>query len=77
MYKDTLKEIVNRVCPATIKYDGNQYISDGILESIEIMDIIFEIEDALSITIGAQFIIPEYFESLDTLEKLIEDVKKG
>ncbi len=77
MYKDTLREIVYRVCPAAIKYSGNQYVSEGILDSVEIMEIVTEIEDAFAISVGAQYIVPEYFESVDTLEKLIQDVKKG
>lgn len=77
MDKDMLREIVYRVCPATMKYTGNQYVSEGILDSVEIMEIVAEIEDAFDITIGAQYIVPEYFESIDTLEKLVQDVKKG
>lgn len=77
MYKDKLQEIVYRVCPAAMKYSGSQFVSEGILDSVEIMEIVTEIEDAFAITIGAQYILPEYFESVDTLEKLVQDVKKG
>lgn len=77
MYKDKLQKIVYRVCPAAIKYSGSQYVSEGILDSVEIMEIVTEIEDTFAISIGAQYIIPEYFESVDALEKLVQDIKKG
>lgn len=77
MDKDTLREIVYRVCPAAKKYGGNQYVSEGILDSVEIMEIVTEIEEAFGINVGAQYIVPEYFESVESLEKLVQDVKKG
>lgn len=77
MDKEKLREIVYRICPAAAKYTGSQYVSEGILDSVEIMEIVTEIEDAFEINVGAQYIVPEYFESIDTLEKLVQDVKKG
>lgn len=77
MDKDMLREIVYRVCPAAMKYSGHQFVSEGIFDSVEIMEIVTEIEDIFGIDIGAQYIVPEYFESIDTLEKLVQDVRKG
>lgn len=77
MYKEKLKEIVLGVSKAAAKYNGDKYISDGILESVEIMEIVAEIENAFEIVIEPQYIVPEYFESIETLEKLVQDVKKG
>ena len=39
MYADKLTKIITEVCPSTVKYRGSHYVSDGILESIEIMEI--------------------------------------
>lgn len=77
MYADKLTKIITEVCPSTVKYRGSHYVSDGILESIEIMEIVAEIEDVFDIVIAPQYIVPEYFESIETLEKMIQDVKKA
>lgn len=77
MYEEKIKEILSNVKPTITKYRGNKFVSDGILESIEIMEIVAEIEEAFDIVIEPQYIVPEYFESVKTLEKLIVDVKEG
>ena len=77
MYAEKLREIVIRTSPSAAGYSGTQYVSDGILESVEIMEIVSEIEEAFDLTIGPAYIIPEYFESIETLEKLIKDVREG
>lgn len=77
MYVDKLTKIITEVCPSVVKYTGCHYVSDGILESIEIMEIVAEIEEVFDIMIAPQYIVPEYFESIETLEKMIQDVKKA
>lgn len=77
MYEEKIREIIKSVKPAIVKYTGSQFVSDGVLESIEIMEIVSEIEEIFNIVIEPQYIIPEYFESVKTLEQLITDVKKG
>ena len=77
MYREKLNEILKNVKPEIAKYTGKRFISDGILESIEIMEIVSEIEEAFDIMVAPQYIVPEYFESIETLEQLIADVKKG
>ncbi|MCM1182522.1 MAG: hypothetical protein NC337_04010 [Roseburia sp.] len=77
MYEQKLKEILKDIKPTIIEYTGNQFVSDGILESVEIMEIVLGIEEAFNIVIEPQYIVPEYFESIKTLEQLIEDVEKG
>lgn len=77
MYEEKLREILNSVKPSIKKYTGDHLISDGMLESIEIMEIVSEIESTFDIMIEPQYIVPEYFESIKTLEQLIMDVKKG
>lgn len=76
MEKKALQEIVGRVCPDTINYTGNKYVSDGILDSVEIMEIVTEIEQQFHVVIEPQYIVSDYFESIDTLEKLIQDIRK-
>lgn len=46
-------------------------IDDGILDSIDIVSIIAEIEDAFGVKITAQYIRPEHFNSAQALHQMI------
>ena len=76
MVRDTLKKILYSVSENAKKYSGCDMIEDGILESVEIMEIVSEIEENFNLSIPPELIIPEYFASLDTLEKLVNDAKE-
>lgn len=76
MVRDTLKKILYSVSENAKKYSGYDMIEDGILESVEIMEIVSEIEENFNLSIPPELIIPEYFASLDMLEKLVDDAKE-
>ena len=75
MYTEKIRNIVIAVNPAIEKYKGNNYIEDGILESIEIMEIVDMLEEEFQIVIDPGFIVPEYFESIATLNDMIMKIK--
>jgi acyl carrier protein len=47
-------------------------ITDGLLDSLELMEIISELEDAFDIEIGMEEIVPENFNSAEAILKLVE-----
>jgi acyl carrier protein len=51
-------------------------ITDGLLDSLELMEIISELEDAFDIEIGMEEIIPENFNSAEAILKLVERLAK-
>ena len=75
MYTEKIRNIVIAVNPAIEKYKGNNYIEDGILESIEIMEIVDMLEEEFQIVIDPEYIVPEYFESIATLNDMIMKIK--
>lgn len=74
MIREILCKILEDIEPELLEYSGKNMIEDGMLESIDIMEIVTEIEDKFSIYIEPEYIIPEYFETLDTLEKFVEEL---
>ena len=47
-------------------------ITNGLLDSLELMELISELEDAFGIEIGMEEIVPENFNSAEAILKLVE-----
>ena len=69
--------IVKNVSTSAAEYSGTTMMEDGILDSIEIMTIVTDLEDEFEITVPPELLVPEYFESIDTMVNLVECVMKG
>ena len=50
-------------------------VSSGILYSIEVVSIIAEIEDLFDISVTMEYIQPSYFESVETMWEMIEELQ--
>lgn len=71
--REKIVSIINQINPDLNVEEGTNFIKDGYLDSMEIMEIVVEIEDAFEIEIAPENIVPEYFESVDTLLRLVEE----
>lgn len=49
-------------------------VSGGVLDSLEVVTIISEIEDLFDISITMEYIQPAYFESIETMWEMIEEL---
>lgn len=49
-------------------------VSGGILDSLEVVTIISEIEDLFDISVTMEYIQPAYFESVETMWEMIEEL---
>jgi len=72
---ETLLEILNGLHPDIDFQSTQALIDDGILDSFDIIAIIAEISDTFDITITANEIIPENFNSVDALYALVERLR--
>ena len=69
---ETILEILRSLHP-DIDYETNRsLIDDGVLDSFDLIEIIAEISDKFDVTITANEIIPENFNSADALYALVE-----
>ena len=78
--KNKIREfILNEVLSdSTIAIDDDQMLlTDGILDSFDIVTLVSEINDAFDIEFPVSEIIPENFENIDALYKTIEKVKEN
>lgn len=51
-------------------------IESGVIDSMDIVELITSIEDLFGIEVDGDDIIPEYFESIDSIEKLVNKYVK-
>lgn len=65
-------EILAEIKPILAERKNGNFICEGLLESMEIMDIVVKLEEELNITIEPEDIIPDYFVNVSTLIKLVE-----
>lgn len=69
---ERLIEILKEIKPE-VEFKYNKYLVDeGILDSIDIVEIITEIEKQYNITIDANQIEPENFQSIEAMWSMIQ-----
>ncbi len=57
----------------TIDYaNETALVTSGLIDSLELMEIISELEDAFDIEIGMEEIVPENFDSVEAIFRLTE-----
>ena len=68
---DKLIEILKEIHPDVDFETENALVDDGILDSLDIVTLITEINDRFDVSIPAEDIIPENFNSVSALYDLI------
>ena len=69
---DKLLEILNRIKPEVNFMVCQNFVDEGILDSIDIVSIISEIETEYSIEIDPDEIDPDNFQSAKAIQEMLE-----
>ena len=69
---EQLLKILNDLHPEVDFASTSDLVDDGILDSLDIVTLITEIHEAFDVTIPAEEIIPENFNSVEDMMALIE-----
>ena len=69
---EQLIEILKELHPDVDFYTAEGLIDDGILDSLDMVTLVTEINDKFDVSIPAEEIIPENFNSAEALFALIE-----
>lgn len=71
---EELKNMLEEKFPS-IDFDAeNELVSSGILDSLAVVAIIEEIEDMFDVSVTMEYIQPEYFESVEAMWNMIEEL---
>jgi len=68
--RDTILEILEELRPDV----DFELIDDKILESFDIVSLVSELTDEFDITIRPKDLVPENFNSVDAIEKLVKEL---
>ena len=73
--EETIMEILKDIKPE-VEFEGRtDFISGKLLKSLDLMTLLTELEDAFDVEIPVEDVVPENFESVETIIKLIEDCR--
>lgn len=74
---DRLLKILNELHPDVDFSSEKSLIDDGILDSLDIVTLITEINDEFDVSIPAEEIVPENFNSADSIMTLINKIDEA
>lgn len=74
--KDRIYKILSEIRPEFDFSDSEDFIEDGYLDSFDIVTVIDELEKEFGIIVDGLEVIPENFETVDTIEALINKSEK-
>ena len=73
--RDEIIEILEDIKSGVDFGNATDIISSGILTSLNIITLVRELNDEFDVQIGADKLLPENFESVDAIEKLIVEMQ--
>lgn len=72
--KETLLSILNDLHPEIDFESETALVTDGVLDSFDIVSLVAEINSEFDITVGIDELEPENFDTVDAMQKLIESL---
>lgn len=76
--KDTIIKLLNIIHPEVdFTSENSDLISNGVLDSFDVVQLISDIESEFSISISALDLVPENFDSIEDILQLINRYKNN
>lgn len=70
--KKQIIEILSEICPGIDFETETALIDDGLIDSLDIVAVVTELMEAFDVELGVDDLTPENFNSVETIEELIE-----
>lgn len=70
--KDKIEKILAEVDDELLTYSGKNMLTDGVINSFELLALVEDLEDAFDIEIDASYVVEKYFGNKDKIIALME-----
>lgn len=71
---EQIVEIIREICPTIGELEGVKLVTDKIIDSVELVQIISDLEEAFQVEIDMEDIVPENFDTVEAIWKLIQQL---
>lgn len=74
--KEKIIQIMSEICPGVDFAAETALIDDGLVDSLDIVNIVTELMDVFDVEINVEDLLPENFNSVDAIAQLIEQLQE-
>lgn len=74
--EEKILKILEDINEDILSYEGNDMLNEGVISSMDIIEIISELESEFDIEIDAKYADEEYFANKETIIELIKNLTK-
>ncbi|MGO5114810.1 acyl carrier protein [Candidatus Avoscillospira sp. LCP25S3_F1] len=74
--KEKIIQIMSEICPGVDFAAETALIDDGLVDSLDIVNIVTELMDVFDVEINVEDLLPENFNSVDAIAALIEQLQE-
>lgn len=71
---ERLYEVLRNCCPTVDFENEKKLVTDGIIDSVDLVSVISDIEEEFDVSIDMENITPENFDSVEAMWKLINNI---
>jgi acyl carrier protein len=75
--RDEILQVLKSIRPDIDFVGSPDYISDGLLDSFDVVTLVSELESKLGIQIPGEMIVSSNFSSVDAILRMISHLRKG
>ena len=72
--EDKVMEILGEINDEILHYEGNNYYDDGLLDSIQVIELVEQLETEFDIEIPPEMIVIENFASCNVITELVRKI---
>lgn len=73
--KEQVLEVLRNVNPNIADNVEANLLETGLIDSFEIVNVVLELEDAFDIIIDPELVLPENFQTINNIVKLVENIR--
>lgn len=74
--KETIKDILAGINEDILDYQGDNLYEAGLLDSIQVIDLVVELEEAFDVEIDPEEVKLENFCTVDAITNMMERIKR-